>query len=659
MPKVTDKIKKIRRARKLAALSNAKDSEVTRVAAETDDGINHETLREQVEQEFQLCLTFMRPKVDEWMRRLKLYNNQARDKSKVGYPLVYSIHQIVHANLIGDKLQQTFKPREEGDTDQAENLNCLAEYDITEMEKDQHDESWNWDAEIFGRGLSLFNDFDPRTKTPIPEVLDPTTFLRDPYAISVRGNRNGNGGLRFCGWEVYQTKAELEKNPAYFGLDDLKYGNDEITSLTGKSRRARALAQGLPSLADWENLTTNYKYGILRWLTHINGQPYLTEWGNSRTSLIRIQKLPWDYFPINDRPFSPISHDWDGVSIMDLLEDKQRYGANMMNIAGDIVKADLNGMWIYRGKGFRKNQDFNFKFGKWIEFNGPQALADAAQPLQMKRVSDGVKYVMNWLDVTSQVAAATPSIQQGQAQQGTDTLGENQMILAASENRYSLTAKIYGWSEKRFWYQWYKIYEEYFDKGLGAKIARLEGAFGTKWKEILPKDIITGNTMGPDIEIESRTVSEAKKQRQLNQVQIAAPLVLQDPQADQLYFKRKALKLIWPKDEVERMLPTTPDEYEARDENEKLNEEEWVPVKMEQNHIVHLREHASAKENSFSKEHIKAHRFMIMQKRLAPHLFPQMPEDQQAMAAQAQGQSKPIQINAPKPAANAMSTPMK
>src|SRR6185369_15409210 len=179
---------------------------------------------------------------------------------------------------------------------------------------------------------------------------------------------------------------------------DLRYGNDELTSLTGRSRRARQEAQGLASLTNWENLTTNYKYGILRWITHIDGKKHLVELGNNRTLVVRLQKLPWDKWPIIDRAFSPISHDWDGVSIPDIIEDKQRFRASLINVAGDIVKADLNGMWIYRGAGFRKNQDFNFKFGKWIEFNGSQPLTDAAQPLQMKQVSQGVKFILDYLD---------------------------------------------------------------------------------------------------------------------------------------------------------------------------------------------------------------------------------------------------------------------
>lgn len=632
MPKITSKLRKIQRGQEAGDFSARKEAE------KDENKVDYSKIIQQVEQEFQLCYQADQAKKLRDLGRLKIYNNQAKDPTKVGYPLVYGIHQVVHANLYDDKLQVTCKPREEGDSDQADNLTQLFGFDYGIMKKDQIDEAWNFDAELFGNGYVLLNNFDLKLKTPTASVIDPTVLMKDPMAVSVAGDMEGNGAWRFGGYEVYMTKYAMEKNPSYFNLDSLKFGNDELTSFTAQARRERAKAQGRTILTNWENLTENYNYGILRWFTHIDGEKYLVELGNNRTEVVRCQRMEWDT-AIIQRKFSPIAHDPDGVSLFDLLEDKQRYGAKMMNVAGEIVMADLNGMWIYRGKGFRSNQDFSFKFGKWIQYDGDKALSDAAQPLQMKQISQGAKYVIDWLDIAAQKAAGTPDIQQGQAQKGADTLGENQLLASSSMNRYSLTAKIYGWSEAEFWAQSYRIYKEYFSKGLGKKIARLEGPFGTKFKEIAPSDIIMGNELGPDIEIESRKISEAKKARELNQIGVVGPLVLQDPQADQMYFKRKALKLVWPKDEVERMLPLTVDEVLAREENDKLSDEEYVKVKVSDNHTVHLREHASAKDNPTTREHIKAHYFMLTQKRLLQgspmaSIFPTMPEEQMAGAAQ-------------------------
>lgn len=656
MAKVTDKIKRIQRARKILPFK-------AKLKADKKKEVDYEIIVEQIEQEYQLSLTTALQRTQRWLERLTLYNNQVRDKTKVGYPLVYQIHQIVHANLFDDRLSVTFKGREEGDADNAENLTSLASFDYSEMQKDQHDEAWNFDAEIFGAGYSLFNNFDVATKTPIPQIIDPTIVLRDPMASSINGDRSGDGASRWFMYEFYATKYELEANPSYVNLDKLVMGNDELSSLTAKARRARNKAQGRPTLDNWENLTENYKYAVLRTFTHIGGELCLVELANNRTQVIRYQKMPKGWgIPVIKRNFSPIAHDWDGVSIMDLLEDKQRYGAKILNLAGELVQADLNGMWIYRGQGFRKNQDFNFKFGKWIEFNGKESLEDAAKPLQMKQVSQGAQYVMDWLAMAAQKAAGTPEVKQGAAGNNISTLGENLMISAGSDTRYSLTSKIYGWSERQFWYQYYKIYEEYFGKGMGAKIARLEGPFGTKWKSLYPKNLITVNSLGPDIEIESRVITEAKKAQQLQQVQVVLPIVQQNPQADKMYFDRKVFKLIWPKDEVERIFPVTNDEYQARDENDKLNDEEYVKVKVTDNHVVHLREHASAKDNKHTLAHIKAHRFMIEQKRALQgnpmsSVFPQMPEDQQNQQQQNGSQAKPNLVGG-KPIQGAVAQPM-
>src|ERR1700709_2414743 len=63
------------------------------------------------------------------LRRLKLYNNQARDESKVGDPLLFSVCPAVFAALYDDRLTVEFEGNDEGDTDTAENLTDLAEHD--------------------------------------------------------------------------------------------------------------------------------------------------------------------------------------------------------------------------------------------------------------------------------------------------------------------------------------------------------------------------------------------------------------------------------------------------------------------------------------------------------------------------------------------------
>jgi len=153
----------------------------------------------QIDTEYQIAWRFMKPKFDEWALRMKLYNNQKRDKEAIGDPHMFTIHQTVLASLYMDKLNVSFLGREDGDNDFADNLNALAQYDYDDMGKDISDYEWDWDASFFGRGLEIFMDFDRDTLTPIPEVIDMATWLRDPRAKSVNGDRRGRGRMGLAG----------------------------------------------------------------------------------------------------------------------------------------------------------------------------------------------------------------------------------------------------------------------------------------------------------------------------------------------------------------------------------------------------------------------------------------------------------------------------
>lgn len=597
-------------------------------------------LQKQCYYEYNLAWNYRRPKILTWLLRLKLYNNQRKEQDKVGEPLIYDTHQTIMSILYGDKMTVEFGGRLEGEQDQADNLEILAENDYDEMEKDKLDYEWMWDASFFGSGYCLMNDFDTKSKTPIPTIIDPTTFVFNPGMKWVNGNRAGEGKMLYGGYEVRLTKSMMLENPwsednpnGYFNLDQLQRVND-LYSLSGESERLRRSAQGLNDVYTFENsVVENYEYRVLRWFTHVPdpvtgiSKKVIVELANNRLLPIRVIELEHDYWPIVHRKFSPMSHDPDGVSVPDLTEDKQRYKAKILNTAGEIAQADVNGMYLFHEDRFRKTQDFNFRFGKWIPVKGAGALQDAAMPLRTKEISNTVQFILNYLETSAQKASATPDVQQGQPAKGDQTLGETNLQVSAVSGRHSLTAKVFGWSEKEFWRHWYFLYDDYFADGLGEKIATFEGPFGTKWVPLKRKDIITGNTLGPKIKIESKSVSEAQKQRLFTMMQGFVQMIAQDPRihVDLTYTYRKMGRLIMPKQEAERILPYSPDEEQAMLENEKLNDNEVPKVLLAQDHNVHLRVHANAEDTPATRRHIKIHQFMLMQKRMFPQSFPQLP----------------------------------
>src|SRR3990167_2989534 len=618
MRQISDKVRRIRAAQ---AKLIAKDEEER--AELTPSERFYERVLRQVQSEYTVGWRFMQPKIQEWLKRLKLYNNQLRDKDKVGDPLIYTIFQSVFAFLWNDRLEVEFGGREEGDDDMAENLNGLAVYDYDEMDKAQHDHDWNWDAMAFGRGYSYFNEFDVDSKTPIPQVWDPLTVIRDPDAISVHGDRLGNGAMSFLYREVLLSKAEMKKNPQYFNFELLQKDKTTISySPLFQAIMERNLAQNRQTQVARAKDSDMLK--VLQGFMVIDGEKHIVEIGNNNTLLIRLEPLEGSW-PLIDRSFSPMAHDWDGVSIFDILEDKQRFRAALLNVIGESARADVYPMRLFDKTKIRKEIDKNYGFNKWIPVEGP--VGDAERALSTGGSIAKAQFVLDFLDVSSQRAMAVPEFQQGAISSEKRTLGELQLVASKAEGRHSLSARIFGLSEKKFWKRWYEIYDRDFSKGLGKKSIRLMGAFGPKWREIGRDEIIVSHPLGPDIKIESKMINEAVKQKTYINLKDYYQFAFQYPDTDKLYGLRKLGRLFAPKDEVERLLPLSIDERQAREENEKLNENELQPVSPEEDHNVHLREHAGAKDTPALRQHIKAHEYALMQKRIQPDLFPMLPSE--------------------------------
>ena len=94
------------------AIQEVEDTGKPKTLAEllNPEGKFHKKLIGQFEDEYQLGWHFMRPKIQEWGIRLKVYNNQKRDKDKVGDPTMFAIHQSVLAPLYDDKQTESMVP---------------------------------------------------------------------------------------------------------------------------------------------------------------------------------------------------------------------------------------------------------------------------------------------------------------------------------------------------------------------------------------------------------------------------------------------------------------------------------------------------------------------------------------------------------------------
>lgn len=616
--------KKVTRAT-AAATPEAAGEASNEVASEEDDLSTRDfsSLIEQIQSEYNVAWWFIKPKWDEWALRLKLYNNQKRDKDAVGDNTLFNIFQTVLASLYADQLQAAFIPRESGDEETAENLDVTAEYDHEEMEKDMLDYEWDFEAMFFGRGLACFMEFDRDAMVPVPEIWHVMTVLRDPAATSVNGNKKGKGRARFLGREVRMTKDEMEELDVYFNYKDLKADGTSTKSLVDENMRIMAEAAGLSDVSKFSTLKgDNASMRLVEWFTMWKGQRVFVTLADDMKRVVRFEVLDSKDIPIIDRAIYPMPNSWDGVSIPDLVEDKQRGRAVATNLALKGVKAGLHPMYLYDQNRIKNRADLNFEFNKFVGVNGnPNG---AVVPMQKDGVKQDVQWILETLSANAELATATPDIKQGARPQEGGTATRDALVDKGSDTRYSLSAKVFGWSEKRFWKQWYRLYKDHFTDGIDEKSVRITGALGAKWRPFTRENLIAATD--PDVKIESRIISEARRANDLRTFQSYMQYLAAAPNANLLFALRYMGKLSGlKKDIIDRLLPPTIEELRAEEENELLRNNEKVEVLPTDDHQTHIGIHNKMEDTPAKFAHMNAHKRAMMLQQARPDLFPQSP----------------------------------
>ncbi len=605
---------------------------------------DNKALARQIEAEYILSWKHQQPRLTKQLVRLKLYNNQKRDLKAVGDTTLFTIFQTVLASLYIDRLTVEFGGKEDGDDEVAENLDSMAKQDYTDMEKDELDFDWIWDTLFCGRGIVALHEYerDPDNNIflPIPENIDFLSFLRDPRATSVNGNRAGRGAARFLGRPIKMTKQAMKDHPHIFDSDfrGIKIGGG-TRELLQKAQEARDIAQDRQTQKrdSEKELGVNAEYDVLEWHTHCKVKGKIEKvkvWlVNERSKVVGLQVLKSEakkiFWPLLDRPLYPTSHDWDGTSIPDLTEDKQRARAVAQNLGLRAMKADLYPSYIYdSNKITNRAHLIKGGFNKYIPMDSKgERLDTAIMPLMKARPNMALlNFIYESLEISAQKATATPELKQGMLSEKQRTLGEINITASESDTRYSLSAKVFGWSEKRFWRQWYRLYKDNFKDNIDEKILRIKGAFGAKWRP-LGRDNIIAN-IDPDVEIKSQVLTRARQLEERQSLTGYFGLALQDPTANRRWGLKKLAKLHGlEKDEIDRLFPPTIDERIAEDENEKLSRDEYVEVLAEDDHNVHLEMHSKAADTNATHAHIETHKKALTIKKTNPEWFPEEPEE--------------------------------
>lgn len=535
--------------------------------------------------EYTLWYNYVVTRRIKFRERRRLYNEQLKDTEKISMNDIYSVMQTALALYYTDELTVNFVPRSIWYDETAENLQNLAKFDYDEMGLDtlnyqvQRDRLfyWVWIRQLVG--------WDSIRKVPVWDVKDPLTMIPDPrwyWDIS---------RFRFIWFESQMTKEQMTPEKWYFDVDFVWKTLDAETQTT-------LVAESQPrALNESPDTTDNWYCSVYHHYTILKGKKYLVTLINQRQNIVRFEEvMPMGteekknpslvQFPIILNYYDPIRNDPFGVSIPDLIEDKQRARSVIANL--NLIKAKYEALW-------------------WIKLYNPYAVRNAAdleQPTVWAKYIpvnpefswgriDNIIYDTNNTNNIKQDSMIFPStlLQEEYMSTSIDTqqqwlVGwgktmtkwENQSIQLNANMKFLLKSKINMWWERAFWLLWYQSYKNFFSQA-DEKFIRLNNGWWIKWATLKKRDFITSKD--PEITIVSRMEKKSQDQVDYTNLMVIAPMYMQDPDTPKItkaFIKRKILSLSWvDRDEIMIMVPPSVEELQAKQRAILLDQDEDAP----------------------------------------------------------------------------------
>jgi hypothetical protein len=575
----------------------------------------------QIQSEIKISRDFVKSKRLSFRSRLKLYNNQRKQTDKIGDTSIFNVMTTMLAVYYSDEMQVSFQGREVGDTTAASNIENTAKFDHDEMGMDIINYLTQWDRLFFGVGIRQCSEWDIKSKTPIAKSLSALSWLPDP-----RGGMDINH-FRFVGFEVEYTRDEMKEEAGFFNLEYLPKNKSQRSSESDQSREALRLAQGLDNVEYQKLLNKDSDafdmVDIFTTLTRTDGTraKYLVTVDDEVKNIFRCEEIEpvtkkekenpeLVSFPITLNYYMPQREDPFGVSIPDLIEDKQRAKSIFKNLRIAAAKANLYPMYLYNRDKILNRRDLDFAFNKFIAVRG-DVNEGVVQPLNKNNLNlaDSLNTEQG-LDADIEVASGSSRNAQGVLSEQQRTLGEVESVQANANLRYLLGSKINAWGEKRFWRLWYRLYQQNL-LSAETKVIRIQSAIGSQFSTITRKAFIT--KQDPDIYIGSKL--EVEQKRNMDRIAFAAiaPLLMQDPSlpaSSRNFTKRHLLKLHGiASEQISIMVPDTIDEMKAKMENELLSRNNNEPeIDIKEDHLSHIVIHSQAEKTDASMAHIQAHK---------------------------------------------------
>lgn len=535
-----------------------------------------------LQHEYQQWLDFVDNKRSLFRSRLDDYVKVEQDKNKIYVRLIFSVMWTLMALHYSDEMTVKWNGRQVASDEIADNLQNLSEFDYDEMELDRLWFGLEWNRLFYWKSFLVYEWWDQVRQTPRYRPMSPLSWIPDMNPDPVYWPR-------FHQFELEVDSNYLTKERGFFNTKSLQSAiNDELEETKDKYWAVRQLNYTRAGQQTGHMIPVHYcfttmwgkKYYVVTALNHkvvikmeeIN--PVLEEEKKDESLLTRNKiVVSRDFFPIEWDPF--------GLSIPDILADKQRAMQLLMWLEKTKAVYQAHGSdYLYDPskiniKELVQQHDWPryipIKKGTLLDQN----LWNAVMEVPRQRI-DGDVFGMMWQ--IKQQAQSDIGLDERSLGIGWDkniTATENQRIQKNANLKQVLQTRIKQRGRKDFRRSWYRAYYENFKRN-SVKSITINKRFWQIPLVIRKKDIITGYDI--DVHIIHKSDLDAQKNEQRLYFMSTAQLILQDPNKPQFVkdmVMRKALQIFGnTKEEAYEFVPPTREEMQAQDDVLLINN--WI-----------------------------------------------------------------------------------
>ncbi len=524
--------------------------------------------------------------------QLKLLVNMNKGEQTIGSTLLITLFMRVMASVYDDKLQIKFLPSQGIIQDQINAYNMLAQSDYIEMNKAKLDYDWVWDTLFYGRGYCETLRFNKKRKIMEPHVINPLVFGYDPVTSEPQDWRYYWKWITKNKWEINK----LIKNGTITGIksvNELPSGVDEYIW-----QYKQIVDQARDGVEPPPDPGTRDVFQILEFFYYNDEGKKSVCWLDKNFSVVLMEEtLDLDddgdgdsKWPIVVKESYRQPHSSIPFSIADLLDDKHRADAVLLNLMYIAAKDTANPVYLYNPD---KVTDVAQFLARQINQHIPvNDVVDAVAPLNKAQIM-----TPDMLNFQSKIMSeandpiGTGLVGQPRQDAGSDTATEAAITQQMNDLAQSIFSKVMQFGEQEFWSHWFHRYAKNADS-LGTKMANIVGIKGVDTTEI---DMKLFNTdFPPGVMVYSAKEAEYKNLVKRRDMMQLYPVLAETMDEDGMRNFQK--HVFWPlmledPSLIDIMYPKTIDEMKAEAENEQLKKNEMVDVAETDDHTTHIYMH--------------------------------------------------------------------